>query len=134
MLMDKQPLDSTRAVSALLAALNSSEDASAIEVYEIVEIIKVLQNDPKTNQDDLCRVEWAYLPLLERNQSASPKLLEHRLASDPEFFCEMIRLVFLSKKEDRSTHEPTEQAKNIKKHCSQCLASPVELENASWYS
>jgi hypothetical protein len=112
-LMDKQPLDSARAVSALLAALDSSEGVNATDAYEIVEIIKTLQNDPKTNQDDLFRVEWAYLPLLEQSQDASPKLLERRLASDPEFFCEVIRLVFRSKKEDCSTHEPTEQAKNI---------------------
>lgn len=113
MLMDKQPVDCTRAVSALLAALNSSEGANERNAYEIVEIIKALQNDPKTNQDDLFRVEWAYLPLLEQNQDGSPKLLERRLASDPEFFCEVIRLRVRSKKEDRSTHEPTERAKNI---------------------
>ncbi|ABB16023.1 hypothetical protein [Carboxydothermus hydrogenoformans] len=113
MLVDKQPLDSTRALSALFAALDSSESASANDTYKIVEIIKALQNDPKTNQDDLFRVEWAYLPLLEHNQDASPKLLERRLASDPDFFCEVIRLVFPSKNEDCSTHEPTEQNKNI---------------------
>lgn len=113
MLMDKQPLDSTRAVSALLAALDSSEGASARDAYEIVEIIKALQNDPKTNQDDLFRVEWAYLPLLEQDWDASPKLLERRLASDSEFFSEVIRLLVLSKKEVSSTHEPTEQTKNI---------------------
>jgi len=113
MLMDKQPLDSTRAVSALLTALDSSEGASASDAYEIVEIIKALQNDPKTNQDDLFRVEWTYLPLLEQNQDALPKLLERRLASDPEFFCEVIRLAFRPKKVDRSTPEPTEKEKNI---------------------
>lgn len=103
MLRDGQPLDTTRALSALLAALDSSEGASSISAYEIVEIIKALQNDPKTNQNDLLQVEWGYLPLLNRNQNASPRLLERRLASDPGFFCEVIRII----------HEPTEQAKNI---------------------
>jgi hypothetical protein len=113
MLIDKQPLDSGRAVAALLADLDLSEDAGGIDAYEIVEIIKALQNDPKTNQDDLFRIEWLYLRLLEQNQNASPKLLERRLACDPEFFCEVIRLVFWSKKEDRSIHEPTQQEKWI---------------------
>jgi hypothetical protein len=113
MLHAKQPLDSARAVRALLAALDSSKGVQSVDVYEIVQIIKALQDDPKTNQKDLFRIEWAYLSLLEGHLDASPKLLERRLASDPEFFCEVIRLIFRSKKEERSTEEPTEQAKNI---------------------
>ncbi len=123
MLHDKQPPNSTKAVCALLAALNSTEDAKAMDVYEIVEIIKALQDDPKINPDDLFRVEWAYLPLLEQHLNASPKLLERRLASDPEFFCEVICLVFRPRKEERSTEEPTEQAKNIARNAYRLLSN-----------
>jgi len=113
MLDDKEPLDNVKAVRALMAALESSENVQSMHVYEIMEIIKALQNDPRTNPDDLCRVEWAYLPLLDRGRDAFPKLLEQRLANNPGFFCEVIRLVFRSRKEERPTEEPQEQAKNI---------------------
>lgn len=113
MLHDETPFDNRRAIQALLAALESSESVYSMDAYEIVEIIKTLQNDPETNPDDLFRVEWAYLRLLNQDDDASPKLLERRLANDPGFFCEVIRLVFRSKKEERTAEEITEERKNI---------------------
>ncbi len=112
-LHDKQPLDNTRTIRALLAAVSSNEPSYAMDTYYIVEIIKALQNDPDINPDDLFRVEWAYLSLLDRDQDAAPKLLENRLASDSSFFHEVIRLVYRSKKEPISDGEPTEQEKSI---------------------
>ena len=41
----------------------------------------------------------------------TPKLLEQRLANDPEFFCEVIRAEFRSNKQDEPAKEPTEQQK-----------------------
>lgn len=113
MLHDKQPFDGGRAVRALLAALESTEGTHSMDAYQIVEIIKALQDDPATNPDDLFRIEWAYLPLLDRHTDAAPKLLERRLATEPEFYCEVIRLVFLSKKEERTTEEATAEEKKI---------------------
>lgn len=110
---DKQPLDIQQAIRVLQAVLHSSESAHAMDVHAIVKVIKALQDDPNANPDDLFQVEWAFLPLLNRHHGASPKLLEQRLANDPAFFCEVIRIVFRSKKEQRPVEEPTEQQKNI---------------------
>jgi len=112
-LHDKQLLDKKRTVQALLSAIVSGEPSYSMDAYDIVEIIKALQDAPDTNPDDLFRVEWAYLPLLDRHHGASPKLLEKRLASDSGFFCEVIRIVYRSKKELKSDKEPTEQQKAI---------------------
>ena len=113
MLHNQQPLDKPRSVKALLAAVSSADPSDVMDAYDIVEIIKALQDDPNTDPEDLFRVEWAYLPLLDRHQGASPKLLGNRLASDPAFFCEVIRLIYRSKKEDKSAKEPSEQEKSI---------------------
>lgn len=112
-LHDKQPIDGGRAVRALLAALKSTEGTHSMDAYETVEIIKALQTNPATNPEDLFRVEWAYLPLLDRHSDAAPKLLWQRLATEPEFFCEVIRLVFRSKKEECPSEEPTEEKTRI---------------------
>ena len=109
----KQPIDNNQCVRALLAALSSSEPSYAMDGYHIVELIKFLQAEPSVNQDDLFRVEWAYVPLLDRHRGAAPQLLESRLANDPEFFCEVIRLIYRSKKEDQPSRKPTEESKAI---------------------
>jgi len=109
----KQPINSNQCIRALLAALSSSEPSYAMDGYHIVELIKFLQAEPSVNKDDLFRVEWAYLPLLDRHVGAAPQLLESRLANDPEFFCEVIRLIYRSKKEDQPSGEPTEDSKAV---------------------
>jgi hypothetical protein len=109
----KQPLNNHQAVRALLAALDSSEGAHAMDFYDTIEVIKTIQDDPGTNPDDLFQLEWAYLPLLDPHRGAHPRLLEQRLADSPDFFCDVIRTVFRSKKEDRLVEEITEQKKKI---------------------
>jgi len=61
------------------------------------------------------------LPLLDRHHGISPKLLENRLACDPEFFCEVIRLIYRSKKEEQPSKEPNEQSKAIATNAWQLL-------------
>ncbi len=112
-LQNKLPLDSERTVRALLGAVSATEPVDTMDSYHITELIKALQNDSATNQNDLARVEWAYLALLNRHGEAEPKLLEARLATQPEFFCEVIRLIFRSKNEEKQVEEPDEQQKAI---------------------
>jgi len=108
---EKQPLDKDQAIKALILSVSSQEPINSLHADYMVTIIKALQDDPTTNQDDLLKVEWAYLPLLNKYSGAAPKLLENRLASDPETFCEMIRLVFRSDRETATGAEelPTNQ-------------------------
>ena len=113
MVLDEEPLDSGTAVRALLEAVGSPESVNCMDAHEMVEVIKVLQNDPAANADDLQRVEWAYLPLLHDHMDALPTTLERRLATEPGFFCDLIRVVFRSKNEERPTEEPTEERKRI---------------------
>lgn len=109
----KQPINVTQCIRALLAALSSKEPTYTMDSYHIVELIKFLQESPEVSSDDLFRIEWAYLPLLDRYQGSSPKLLETRFANDPEFFCEVIQLVYRSKKENKAMEEPSENLKAI---------------------
>ncbi|RJR17635.1 MAG: hypothetical protein C4581_07700 [Nitrospiraceae bacterium] len=137
MIHNKQPFDQSRTIKALLAAVRSNEPPYTMDVYHIVEIIKILQNDPETNPDDLFRVEWAYLSLLEQDRGASPKLLERRLASDPEFFCEIIRLIYRSKDESKTGKELTEDQTAIATNAFRLLRkwqTPPGLQTDGSYS
>jgi hypothetical protein len=82
---------------ALLAAVrDTGEPVHAGEAYEIGKVIDSLQEAPDAKEEDIGQVEWAYLPILDREEGSRPKVLEKRLATDPNFFCEVIRLVFRS--------------------------------------
>ncbi len=112
-LHDKKPIDQDLTIEALLAVNKSSEPSHSIDAYYIVELIKVLQDDPTTDPDALFSIEWAFLPLLDRHHGTSPKQLEKRLSSDPDFFCKMIRILYKSKKESTEDKEASEQEKAV---------------------
>ena len=101
-------------VKALLEAVKTKESPSNMDSYELLEIIKFIQDCDQVHDDDRFRIEWAYLPLIskKRNGNSSPKYLESRLSSEPEFFCEIIRLAYKSDKAD-SEVELSEPQKNI---------------------
>ncbi|MGY4639635.1 hypothetical protein [Pseudomonas sp. TE24901] len=107
------PFDSKRTAVALIAAVKK-DSSSGMDSYNITELIKALQSDPATDPNDLFRVEWAYLPMLGAHSEARPKLLQEKLATQPDFFCELISLVYRSKKDqDDDVEELSDQAKAI---------------------
>ncbi|MGB8698455.1 MAG: hypothetical protein WCD18_03475, partial [Thermosynechococcaceae cyanobacterium] len=110
---NKQPINVDLCVRVLLAALSSSVPSDLMDTSNVLELIKMLQENPEVAPDDLFRVEWAYLPLLDHHHGTAPKLLENYLASGPEFFCELIRLIYRSKKTNVSTNDPSEKTKAI---------------------
>ena len=113
MLHTKKQINIDQCVKALIGALSTTEPSYKMDTYNIVELIKVLQENPEIPSDDLFHLEWAYLPLLDRNSGAAPKTLESRLANDPEFFCEAIRLIYRSKKQDVIATELHQETKSI---------------------
>lgn len=119
----KNPLDHARTIKALLAAVNADESPNTHAVYECVELIKALQEDPETDQNSLFNIEWAYLTALDgrRYRGARPKLLENRLASDPAFFCEIIRIIFRSRHDEKREKEPSEKERKIAGHAYRLL-------------
>jgi hypothetical protein len=110
----KENVNIALATKALLDAVSTEEPLHEFDTYNTVEVIHGLQNNPEVNPDDLFRIEWAYLPLLTSpDEIASPKLLEQKLASDPDFFCELIRVIYRSKNDSGIKKESTEQEKAI---------------------
>ncbi|TMO70697.1 hypothetical protein [Pseudoalteromonas aurantia] len=107
-------VDEARAITALLMAINTSESSKSIDVYHLSEIVKFLQKSDNVSSDDLVKIEWAYLPLINRksNDDIYPQQLENKLASEPEFFCEMIQLAFRSSNQEEIP-ELNESQKNI---------------------
>ena len=127
--------DTLRAINVLMALL-SGDKIKNIDIYKIKKVIAKLQNDPHADQDALFQIEWNYLPLLDGHYGASPKLLQNRLSTHPEFFCEVIQKIYRSKHEDNKSDEPTELEKNIARNAYDLLSKwrmvPGAQENGSF--
>lgn len=113
MLHSKSAIDPQQCVRALLGALKSSEPNHAMDSYHMVQLIKHLQSDSAVSDDDLFRVEWAYLPLLNQLDGNKPVYLHRKLANEPDFFCEVIQLIYRSDKQGDKAGEPSEEQRAI---------------------
>lgn len=102
----ESPFNPQLAVKALLTALRSNEPQSSIDSYQTTEVIKALQCRSDVSLNEIVNVEWAYLPLLDKHGDGSPVFLWRKLAHEPGFFCEVIRLVF-KPKHDSETEDAT---------------------------
>ncbi len=91
-------------VRTLRESLSSTETGSPPIQHSAVGALKWLQSNTGVDERELSQLEWSYLPLLNRvGSGAIPKTLGKRLATDPAFFSEVIRIVFRS---DRSEDAP----------------------------
>jgi hypothetical protein len=138
LLHDKEDLDINCAVKALLMAVTTEEPSKTMDSYSITNIIKHLQERKDVSDDDQFKIEWAYLPLLNRlsGGKTTPKYLEGRLSSDPEFFCEVLRLIFRSKHDEKES-EGSEDNKNIATNAYRLLhdwKTPPGLQSGSKFN
>ena len=103
------------AIKSLLSVLEAPnpDTMDRLDQYQTIELIKHLQKKSIKYEDQLFKIEWNFLPWLDRFSTGSPVTLENRLISDPNFFAEIVALVFRSKNEDRKKTEPSEQQKHL---------------------
>lgn len=97
--------DAAQAVRALLEALSVEEVVGNLGQHHITDLITNLQQDDTVSEQDMTSIEWAYLRLLQGDDNVAPKLLMSKLATEPEFFCEAIRLIYKSRKQDGQPNE-----------------------------
>lgn len=92
----KQKIDATLCVKALNNAIVSKEPAIARDENNISGLIEFLQKSPEVSEEDLFQIEWSYLSILKGGKwHKRPITLEKRLANTPEFFCKIIRWVYI---------------------------------------
>ena len=115
MIKDEE-FDQPQAIRALIAAAGSDEPSFENFQYTVTEVIKELQKDPTEIYEELWTIEWVYLNYLNHSSGAFPISLENRLASDPDFFCQVIQAVFLAENETPSSDPIDEQERAFKQN------------------
>ena len=106
-------LDIERSVTALLSINDSTDNANQMSTYDTQELIKALQADPNTPEQDLFNVEWRYVQLLDELHGNSPILLQKKLASEPTFLAELMRLIYKPSDAGDDYPKPIEEESNI---------------------
>jgi hypothetical protein len=87
-------IDVERGLTALSSVATSIESAGSVNQHELVDVISALQSADTVDEARMASIEWAFLPILDRISGAAPRVLERSLATNPEFFCEVIAAVF----------------------------------------
>ena len=105
----EKTLDIGRSIKTLLAIAESNEQLTPLEPSHITNLIEALQKDDRTNREDLIKVEWTYVPLLDGRRAPSPRTLESELSGNPEFFCQIIRLLYRPRGEAALDQEPSKE-------------------------
>ncbi len=104
----EHPVDVELCTRALTAVAATSESLRRTDYFNVAQLIGFLQSSDSVSEEDLLRIEWAFFPLLEGDFGVTPKLLEAKLAEDPEVFCTMVQMIFKSQNEDQPAREVTE--------------------------
>lgn len=110
---NKAEINEALAVRSLISVLNSESGMQELTnysyvTYDVVELINRLQKSKTIDQDVLLKIEFNFFPWLKRfSREKSHTAIEKKLASDPQFFADMIALAF------RSKHDKSDDTKEI---------------------
>lgn len=91
-----------RVLSDFLQTTEPAEAVQKIDQYVICDALESLAADNSVDEDIIIRLEFGFAPLL-RWESGGDRRIHRRLARDPEFFVELLTLVFRSENPEVQT-------------------------------
>ena len=98
-------------VRALRAAVSSEAPSdpndAVMSSYFLGMILDRLEADPTISEDEVVQLEWIYFQALRFSQRP-PRTLHRALARNPDFFVDLIKLVFLPAKDSGVKDPPVE--------------------------
>jgi len=110
------PLDTNLAIQALRKAATSPELSKSVRTHQIAKVIKAIQADDSTPEDQLVEIEFIYLRLLESQKDSKPIFLNKKLSEDPAFFHEIITYAYLPEGTKKGEVKLSEQRQLLAKN------------------
>jgi hypothetical protein len=110
------------------AVTEKSSEKINFNDYYVERIFETLDKRDDLEKSELLKLEWLYLPFLDSHgTSRNPKTLEDELANSPEFFIEVLKLVYKPKNKEQLEAEiegiSEEVIQNRSRHGYQLLRS-----------
>ena len=90
------------------AGTENSEGSELFDKNSVQEIIEWLQKQGSISLIEMSEIEFIFLPYLASPSTVKPLYLYTRIATDPEFFCDMIELSFGRQSDAGHTQELNE--------------------------
>lgn len=90
-------------IYTVLIKAATTESNDELDPDAVINLIGLLQQERSISIKEISDIEMIYLLWLDDHSSVKPLATRHRLANEPEFFCELIKLVYRKKHSD--THE-----------------------------
>lgn len=87
-------------VASMLKLAATTESAEELDSHSACLLIKKLQDTKEPDIEKLSEIEFIYLPWLDELSSVHPRALYCKIASDPDYFCELLRLSYKKRHED----------------------------------
>lgn len=94
----------------LLRVARDDTDAQRHSAHDIGDLLRTVAGSAKIDAGRVAALEWAFLPALGRH-FYSPKLLHRELSRNPEFFAEIVRMVFRAEGEEACESSEEESAR-----------------------
>ena len=94
----------------LLQGEIASQQMKRADHHDIGVVIEELQGRKDGDETRLSRIEWNYLRLLDEHSGHAPRTLICQLCLSPQFFIELLSLVFRSRNEPELENDPMTEA------------------------
>ncbi|OFV81033.1 MAG: hypothetical protein A2W26_08970 [Acidobacteria bacterium RBG_16_64_8] len=95
-------------IASILESLPKESDLTNMDAYIIDELLATLEPTDEVPEDRIAGIEWILLPLLEHGRHR-PRFLFARLARDPQFYIDVLRLVYRAEDEEKKVVSKQEQ-------------------------
>ena len=97
-------------LESLLRCPKNELDERRLSAHDVSELLEVASTSPDVDESRIAALEWGFLPAFGRRQH-TPRLLLRELARSPEFFAQVVALVFRAEGEESRELSEEEQAR-----------------------
>jgi hypothetical protein len=108
-----EPIHTSQITRVFDELLQLPEEIRSSNLHAIATLIKFLQDNPDTDQDELFKIEWSFLTILDGSFGIHPRLLQKKISQDPAFFCDILRVLFRSDKDNETSLIKTQEHQAI---------------------
>ena len=116
-------------LEATLITASSTECAETLDPQAVCNLIAYLQNKAPEDINTISDIEIIYLPWLDDYSKVKPKALRYRLANEPQFFCELISLMY--KRKSAESHD-TPLSENVSKRLFEVFFRYCVVPGTDW--